>query len=66
MENNLQSRSSLAMLMAASILTACSHTGEVHHENLYEMIPAASDRMNEELMEESNFTNLNSGPGGYR
>jgi hypothetical protein len=52
--------------MAASFLSACSHTEQVHHENLYEMIPAASDRMNEELMEESNYSSLNSRPGGYR
>jgi hypothetical protein len=59
-------RSSLVLLMAASMLGACSHTGEVHRENQYEMIPAASDRMNEQLIEETNFTSLNSGPGGYR
>lgn len=66
MTQKMNPRSSLVMLMAASFLTACSHTGEVHRENQYEMIPAASDRMNEELMEEKNFTSLNNGPGGYR
>ncbi len=66
MNDSYKNHSTFVLLMAASLLSACSHTGQVHHENLYEMIPAASDRMNEELIEEANYTTLNGGPGGYR
>jgi outer membrane biogenesis lipoprotein LolB len=50
-------RHSLILLMAASFLAACSHTGEVHHANMYMTNPDA-DIETEELMEETNFTSI--------
>ena len=65
MNESQKTRTSLVLLMAASLLSACSHTGAVHHANMYMTNPDA-DVENEELMQESNFTSLNAGPGGYR
>ena len=65
MNESLKTRSTLVLLMAASFMAGCSHTGAVHHANMYMTNPDA-DVENEELMQESNFTSLNAGPGGYR
>ena len=43
--------------MAASLLSACSHTGAVHHANMTMTNPDA-DVETEELMQETNLTSI--------
>ena len=57
MNDKQKVRSSLVILMAASFLTGCSHTGEVHHANMYMTNPDA-DVESEELMQETNMTRI--------
>jgi len=52
-----KSRTSLVLLMAASLLSACSHTGAVHYANRYMTNPDA-DVETEELMTETNMTSI--------
>ena len=47
----------LVLLMAASFITGCSHTGAVHHANMYMTNPDA-DVETEELMQETNMTSI--------
>ncbi len=64
--NDIQTlRSSLVLLMAASFIAGCSHTGAVHYANDYTVNPDA-DVENEELMSETGMTSIGGGPGGYR
>ena len=58
-------RHSLVLLMAASFISGCSHTGAVHYANDYTVNPDA-DVETEELMEETGMTSIGGGPGGYR
>lgn len=55
----------LTLLMTASLVSGCSHTGEVHYANDYTVSPDA-DVETEELMEETGMTSIGGGPGGYR
>jgi general stress protein 26 len=52
-----KTRTSLVLLMAASFIAACSHTGAVHHANRYMTNPDA-DVETEELMTETNMTSI--------
>lgn len=58
-------RHSLVLLMAASFISGCSHTGAVHYANDTTVNPDA-DVETEELMEETGMTSIGVGPGGYR
>ena len=57
MNESQKTRTSLVLLMAASLLSACSHTGAVHHANMYMTNPDA-DVETEELMQETNMTRI--------
>ena len=57
MNESLKTHSTLVLLMAASLLAGCSHTGAVHHANMYMTNPDA-DVENEELMQETNMTSI--------
>lgn len=56
-------RSSLVLLMAASILLGCSHTGAVHYANDVSVNPDG-DVIGEEQMAEMGVTHI--GGGGLR
>lgn len=58
-------RHSLVLLMAASVISGCSHTGAVHYANDTTVNPDA-DVETEELMAETGMTSIGGGPGGYR
>ena len=57
MNESLKTRSTLVLLMAASFIAGCSHTGAVHRENMYMTNPDA-DVETEELMQETNMTSI--------
>ena len=52
-----KTRTSLVLLMAATLLSACSHTGAVHQANMTMTNPDA-DVETEELMQETNLTSI--------
>jgi len=58
-------RHSLVLLMVASFIGGCSHTGAVHYANDTTVNPDA-DVETEELMAETGMTSIGGGPGGYR
>jgi hypothetical protein len=58
-------RKSLVLLMAASFISGCSHTGAVHYANDTTVNPDA-DVETETLMEETGMTSIGGGPGGSR
>ena len=55
----------LTLLMTASFVSGCSHTGAVHYANDYTVNPDG-DVATAELMNEEGITSLGAGPGGYR
>ena len=57
MNETQKTRNSLVLLMAASLLSACSHTGAVHHANMTMTNPDV-DVETEELMQETNLTSI--------
>ena len=57
MNETQKKRNSLVLLMAASLLSACSHTGAVHHANMTMTNPDAAVET-EELMQETNLTSI--------
>lgn len=65
MKEQINLRHSLVLLMAASFISGCSHTGAVHYANDTTVNPDA-DVETEELMEETRMTSIGGGPGGYR
>lgn len=65
MKEQLNLRHSLVLLMAASFISGCSHTGAVHYANDTTVNPDA-DVETEALMEETGMTSIGGGPGGYR
>ena len=65
MKEEINLRHSLVLLMAASFISGCSHTGAVHYANDTTVNPDA-DVETEELMEETGMTSIGGGPGGYR
>ena len=58
-------RHSLVLLMAASFISGCSHTGAVHYANDYTVNPDA-DAIDESQMAEVGMTHIGGGLGGYR
>ncbi|MGV0954104.1 MAG: hypothetical protein ACOYBQ_09020 [Fluviibacter sp.] len=65
MSPSIPTRHTLILLMAASFIVGCTHTGAVHYANDTTVNPDA-DVATEELMNEEGITSLGAGPGGYR